>query len=141
MKPVLATCTALFLLCALAQGQAGGAPERVVRRIIDQGLLDGHDHKVIGDMGDAAAVLVTKILAGRDLTTGNIDGVLVVFESSFVDPRFVSTAADREPRTALLVLKYLDASTADPALRKRISETREHVQHRYVRFLQDQPQK
>lgn len=140
MRLALVTCVGL-LLCGLGEGQAGNNPEHIVQRIVDTGLSDGHDQKVIGYMGDAAAVLVTKILAGRDLTSMNVDGALVVFQSSFADPGFVDIVADRQPRTALFVLKCFDSSTSDPALKKRIEETREYVQQRYAKFIHDQTQK
>jgi hypothetical protein len=140
MRLALATCVWL-LLCGVAHGQAGTDAEHVIRREIDTGLFDGHDTKVIGGVGDAAAVLVTKILGGRDLTTPDIDSVLIVFHDSFADPSFVNIAADREPRTALFVLKRFDSSTSDSALKERIEETREYVQQRYAKFIRDQTQK
>ena len=123
------------LLPAIATCQAGNDPEHVIRRMIDSGGYEGHDDKVIGPMGDAAAVLVTKILAGRAPTSRDIDMSLLVFDSSFADPSFVNIEADREPRTTLFVLKCFDSSTNDPALKKRIEEARQYVQQRYAKFV------
>src|ERR1700730_4329011 len=135
MRIAIVMCMAL-LLCGSFRGQAGNDVEHVIRRIVDSGISDGHDQKVIGTMGDAAAVVVTKILAGRNLTALNIDGALVVFESSFAYPHFVSIVADREPRTTLFVLRCLDSSTSDPALKKRIEEAKVYVQQHYTRSMQ-----
>jgi len=99
-------------LASLAYSQVGNEPEHIIGRIVDTGISEGHDQKVIGRLGDAGAVLVTKILAGRDLTSGTIDNSLVVIEGSFADPSFVESAADRQPRAALLLLRYLDLSTS-----------------------------
>jgi hypothetical protein len=49
---------ALFLLfptCGWCQKNM--TPEEAIRRIINSGLLEGHDQKIIGGMGDAAAVI------------------------------------------------------------------------------------
>lgn len=135
MKLTLAVCLG-FILSSVAYSQAVNDPGLIIRRMIDTGFFEGHDQKVIGRMGDAGAVLVTKILAGRDLTPNTIDNALVVIEGSFADPSFVETAHDRQPRTALLVLRYLDLSTNDAALKKRITDTVKYVEDRYTASLQ-----
>jgi hypothetical protein len=119
-----------------AYGQTTSDPEHVVSRMIYGGVFEGHDQKVIGGLGDAGAVLVTKALAGKELTSGNVDGALEVIYGAFADPSMVSNAADRQPRTALLVLRYFDLSTTDAALKKRIADAGKYVQGRYTAFLQ-----
>ena len=57
--------------------------EHIIRKNIDQGMLEGHDTKVIGGIGDPAAVVITKVLTGRDLTTQQIDNTLVVLNEAF----------------------------------------------------------
>jgi hypothetical protein len=135
MRLTFAMCVCV-LLPAIATCQTGNDPEHVIRRMIDSGGFEGHDQKVIGPMGEAAAVLVTKILAGRNLSSKDIDMALLVLEGSFADPSFVKLEADREPKTALFVLKCFDSSTNDPALKKRIAEAREYMQQRYAKFIQ-----
>ena len=103
--------------------------------MIDTGFSDGHDQKIIGRLGDTGAVLVTKILAGRDITPNAIENALVVVEGSFADPSLVEATGDRQPRTAMFVLKHLDLSTNDVALKKRIADTTKHVQDRYAASL------
>lgn len=134
MKLTVAIFAAL-ILSSLVYGQTGGDPERVIRRIVDAGVSEGYDQKVIGGLGDAGAVILTKILAGRDLTRSTIDGGLVVIQSVFADPTFVEAAGDREPRTALLLLRYFDLSTNDAALKKRIADTVKYVRDRYAASL------
>jgi hypothetical protein len=125
-----------LLLSGSAYGQTGNDPEHVIRQVIDSGFLDGHDRKVLGRLGDAGAVLVTKILAGREPTPGAIGGALLIIVESFADPSFVESAPDREPRTALLVLRYLDLSTNDLELKNHIVDTRKYIQDRYAASLQ-----
>ncbi len=135
MKLTLAICASL-ILSSIAYGQTVNSPEHVIRRIVDSGVSEGFDQKVIGGMGDAGAVLVTKIIAGRVLTSRTIDNALVVIEESFADPTFVEVADDRQPRRALLLLRYLDLSTNDAELKKRIADTTKYVQDRYAASLQ-----
>ncbi len=135
MRFTLAICLSL-VLSSVVHGQAGkNDPEQVIKRMIDTGFSDGHDQKIIGRLGDTGAVLVTKILAGRDITPNAIENALVVVEGSFADPSLVEATGDRQPRTAMFVLKHLDLSTNDVALKKRIADTTKHVQDRYAASL------
>jgi hypothetical protein len=127
MRATLVICLAV-ILSALGNAQAGSDPERIIRRIVDDGISEGHDQKVIGGLGDAGAVLLTKILADRDLTSNTIDNALVVIDSVFADSNLVETVDDRQPRTALLLLRYFDLSTNDAALKKRIADAVKYVQ-------------
>src|ERR1700730_17836489 len=47
-------------------------PEEIISRIIDKGMLDGHDNKMVGGIGDAAAAIVTKVVRGRSLSSDEI---------------------------------------------------------------------
>jgi hypothetical protein len=134
VKATLAICLSL-ILSGVAHGQAGNDPEQVIRHIIDTGFIEGHDQKVIGRLGDAGAVLATKVLADRNLTPKTIGGALIVVENSFAEPKLAEVTADREPRTSLLLLKYLELSTSDAESRKNIVDTRKYVQDRYATFL------
>lgn len=106
-------------------GQAVATPEEVVQRMISCSCLEGHDSKVLGGMGDAAAVLVTKVVAGKHLTTNEIDSVLTILNTSFGGE--FKNVSDREPRTALFILQLCDLSTRDPELKKRIAQSRQYV--------------
>ena len=107
--------------------------EEIIRRNIDQGWFDGHDAKVIGGIGDAAAVVVTKVLAGRDLTAQQIDNTLAVLNEAFGG---VESGPDAEPRTALFVLRALELSTNDAQLRGRIAQTKKYVQEEFSKSKQ-----
>jgi len=124
---------AILLVACSTPGQ-NLSPEQVIQRIVDRGISEGQDHKIIGGMGDAAAVLITKILAGRSLGTANIDNVLVVLDSTFADPGMIA-ASDREPRTALFVLRCLDSSTTDTQLKQRIADTRNRIIERFTKYV------
>jgi hypothetical protein len=126
----------LIVVSATVHGQAGNDPEHVIREIVDTGFIDGHSQKVIGPLGDSGAVFLTRVLGGRDLTPKAIDDALEVITESFADPRLIQAASDKEPRTAMLVLKYLDLSTDNVGLKRHVANTRKYVQDRYAAALQ-----
>jgi hypothetical protein len=109
--------------------------DQIIKRIIDSGAFEGHDQKIIGGMGDAAAVTVTKALGERKLTSSEADSVLIVLTSAFADPSMVQDVADREPKTTLLVLQYLNLSASDAQLKARIAETRSYVLEHYGKYI------
>jgi hypothetical protein len=119
----------LFLaLSTPVQAQKSIAPEEAISRIIDSGLLEGHDSKVIGGTGDSAAVTVTRVVTGRNLSPDQIDRVLIVFRMAFVS---VPAGPEAEPKTTLFVLRSLELSTNDAALRGRIAQTRKYVEEEF----------
>src|SRR5215469_5304832 len=101
-----------FILCLLCLSlQATGycqndKGQEVIEKIIKTGAIEGNDIKIIGPMGDAAAVTLTKILGNKELLSNDIDAALWVIGHAFADPTFVKSIPDRQPRTALLVLNY-----------------------------------
>ena len=113
-------------LAFLATGQSQGTvtAEDVIRRNLYQGLIDGHDVGVVGGTGDAAAVIITKVVGGRSLSPSRIDVVLALLNTAFVD---VTPGPDAEPKTALFVLRQLELATNDAQLRGRIAQTRKYI--------------
>jgi len=89
-----------------------------------QGITEGHDDGVVGGTGDAAAVIITKVVGGRSLSPSQIDVVVAVLNMAFGD---VAPGPDAEPRTALFVLRQLDLSTNDSQLRGRVAKTRKYI--------------
>src|SRR5579859_6317002 len=61
-------------------------PEEMIRQMIELRSVEGQMQKRIGNMGDAAAVVVTRILAGDEPRPVDIDMVLTVLDLSFADP-------------------------------------------------------
>lgn len=139
MKATLAIILCLTL-SGTAHAQAANDPEQIVRQVINTGMIQGWDQKVLVRLGDAGAVLATKILAGGNLTPKTISGALLVVENSFAAPKFVEVSADREPRTSLLLIRYLELSTSDSESRKNVADTRKYVEDRYATFLKSNQQ-
>jgi hypothetical protein len=113
-------------LAPLATGRSQGTvtAEDVIRRNVYQGLWDGHDVGVIGGTGDAAAVVITKIVGGRSLSPSQIEMVLLVLNTAFVDE---APGPDAEPKTALFVFRQLELSTNNAQLRGRIAQTKKYI--------------
>lgn len=123
--------TALLAFVALSGVACGQTPtvatEDVIRRVITSGGYDGITDKLLSRMGDAVAVQITRIVAGNDLTDNEIDGALAAIHLAFSDPKLVPESSDRTPRATLFVLRYLNLSAHDPAVRARVEETKAFV--------------
>jgi hypothetical protein len=113
-----------LLISGVVCSQKTSTPQEAIGRIITVGLLEGRDQKVIAGMGDAAAVIVTKVIGDRKLTPSQIDSVLVILNSAFSGTEPVT---EREPRTALFVLQFLELSTKDAQLTKRVADSRHYI--------------
>lgn len=124
-----------LILSVTAWGQTGSDPEQVAKQVINTGMIQGWDEKVLVHLGDAGAVLATKVLSNKNLTSETVSGTLIVIQNSFADPSLVEVAADREPRTSLLLLRYLELSVSDTKSRDNIADTRKYIQSRYAAFL------
>jgi hypothetical protein len=79
-------------------------------------------------MGDAAAVAITKVVSDKDLSPEDIEIILLVVRMSFAAPRIVEIRPDRQPRTTLFLLKYLDGLGIPPDLKRKIAETKRFVE-------------
>ena len=134
---ILVVFSLILAPLATGQSQETTTPEHVIGRILDRGLLEGQDSKVLGGTGDAAAVIVTKLLGGRSLSPAQIDLVLIVLNMSFSE---VAPSPEAEPRTALFVLRDLDLSTSDAQLRGRIAQTRKYVEEEFSKSTKPLPQ-
>jgi hypothetical protein len=111
--------------------------EEIIRRMIETHSVEGQMEKQISYMGDAVAVCVSRILADNALQTADIDMVLVILNSSFTDPSEIKVVADRQPRTTLMVLQYLEFWAKEPEVKKRIADTKKHIHERYAKYLRD----
>ena len=121
-------------MAAWGQTANEGDAQDMIANMIRTGGYSGFVDKELGRMGDAAAVAVTKVLGGTaNLPVDQVDTILTVIHLAFAAPQLVEVVSDREPRTALLVLRYLDLSTSDVALKGRIAEEARHVREQYAK--------
>ena len=133
MKLTLVTA-ALFVFSITSDCQIM-TPEQIIRRTIESGISEGHDQKIIGRMGDAAAVALTKVLAGKELTSQDMDLSLTILGSSFADLESIDDATDRNPRTALFVLQRFDGAASSLGLKTRISEMKSRLLEQHARYV------
>jgi hypothetical protein len=108
--------------------------EETVRRVIQLGGISGWDDKELGRMGDAAAVDVAKFVGGDNLSEQQAGSVLAVLQLAFSSPKLVATPSDREPRAALFVLRYLEATAANAAVKQRVAEARSLILQNYEKY-------
>ncbi len=132
---LLVLCSRSLLGQNTSPNQHALTPEEMIKSIIEEGAIEGVMQKQIGQMGDAAAVAITKVFAGRDLTTSDVDTALVILTYSFAGPESVQIEADRQPRTALLLLRYFDCSIHDPRLKQDIARTKKYLEEHYQKSL------
>jgi hypothetical protein len=127
MNGLMSVCVWILL----GQAVSGQTPERATRQSIEailrSEMWDGHVTKELRRTGDSTAVQITKIISDKGLGNLEIETVLDMLDASFSDPSSIEAVPDREPRTTLFVLRYLDCSTQDAALKRKVAETRRHI--------------
>jgi hypothetical protein len=126
---ILLVSVGLFPLQAPpAYCQSGNDPNHVIERIIETGTIEGHDAKVIGGMGEAAAVKLAKVFSDRDLRQQDVGGGLWILADAFAGDRCFSFDSDRKPWAAFLLLRYFDLSTTDAKVKKQIADVRKGIE-------------
>ena len=110
-----------MLLCTLLAQARDDSPETDIRDALNpqsdfygSGIMD----KRVSRMGDAAAVAITKVVAGKPLDTATIDRLLAILQTAFSAPQIVENESDRAPRSALFVLNSLNHQTSSPKQKK-----------------------
>ncbi len=106
-------------------------PDRDVAAFLkmwESGIVSGPIPNYVNREGDAAAVALTRVISGRVLSPTEVRGCLAVLASAFARPLIVNNKLDREPRTALFVLGYLDSVTTDKELKRVIAATKSAIQ-------------
>lgn len=131
----------LMLACVLFVGPSAAVCqvsvqenlENIVRGFLNQkpGLIfiEGPMEGPLNRGGDAAAVAITKVVGGRDLSSDGITRILLLIHMSFAAPRIIENPSDRQPRTTLFILKYLSTLPISPELKKKIAESEQFVKH------------
>lgn len=130
----IALLAALFLMTRMCTSQTGvhfeDAEHAVRNMLAHPGGYTGSDIKNLSRLGDASAVAITKILRGDTVSPGQVNQILVILSLSFQAPKGIENPRDRDPRTTMFLLKYLECSTSDPTVRQRIANTRASMQPR-----------
>ncbi len=107
-----------------------GVPEHVVKAALNpksEVIYSGVMRKQLMPMGDAAAVAITKVLAGERTSADTVDRILLIIEFSFDSPEAIVNQADQKPKTALFVLTSLDQQPLSMEQRKHLAELRKKL--------------
>ena len=102
-------------------------PEHVVKVALNpksEAIYSGVMRKQLMPMGDAAAVAITRVLAGKRPQSDTVDRVFLIIEFSFDSPEAIVNQADRKPKTALFVLASLDQQALSTKQKKHLIELR-----------------
>jgi hypothetical protein len=130
--PYVATLVAcLVVLVVLPSSSAAqeldGVPDHVIKAALSPNsevIYSGIMRKQLMPMGDAAAVAITRVLAGKRLHPDTVDRVLLIIGFSFDSPETVVNQADQKPMTALFVLAALNQQALSTEQRKRLGRQR-----------------
>ena len=104
-----------------------GVPEHVVTAALNpksEVIYSGVMRKQLIRMGDAAAVAITRVLAGKRPQSDTVNRVLLIIEFSFDSPEAIVDEADQNPKTALFVLASLDQQALSTEEKKHLTELR-----------------
>lgn len=128
---IIAILVACAVFSVLPNGSSAqeldGVPEHVVKVALNpksEAIYSGVMRKQLMPMGDAAAVAITRVLAGRRPQSDTVDRVFLVIEFSFDSPEAIVNQADRKPKTALFVLASLDQEALSTEQKKHLIELR-----------------
>lgn len=112
--------------------------ERAVQLVLKQaanGFYSGTGEKELVSTGDASAVAVAKLFAGKEVTDADVRTILWVVRSSFERPEIVEVADDRQPRAALFLLNSLKHMTTNEKLQADIATTASFLKDQYARYI------
>jgi hypothetical protein len=107
----------------------------------EQGRYNGIMVKSLGRLGDASAVVLTKLLTDKPIADADIPPILLVVRLSYDSPEGVEEATDREPRTTLYLLRSLSQATKDPKIVASIEEAATYVKSQYATYVRTHPNK
>jgi hypothetical protein len=122
---VLVACLAIIVVSPRSSSaqELDGIPEHVIKAGLNpksEVIYSGIMRKQLTRMGDAAAVAITRVLAGERPLPDTVDRILLIIESSFDSPEAMANQADQQPKTAPFVLASLDQRHLSVNQRKRL---------------------
>ena len=132
-------CIAVSALCSSISRAQANQEETVQRalQIARNGAYTGSQEKLLGRLGDASAVELTKLLADKSLDDAEIQSILLVIRQSYNFPDGIEDAANRKPRATLYLLHSLSWLAKEPKIRSSIEATTAYVKNQYAGYLQN----
>ena len=139
MNRLIVLCLAALLIQS-SQGQTPASGlEETVRVMLYSSMWEGRQVKELRRGGDAVAVALTRVIKDNDLTSHEIEVVLGILKESFFDLASVAESANHEPRTTLIVLRYLDRAVSDRTLKDHIALTKKTIVESFARSALGSP--
>ena len=129
VSTILVACLAVFFVFSDSSSaqELDGVPEHVVEAALNpksEVIYSGVMRKQLTRVGDAAAVAITRVLAGKRPHAETVNRVLLIIEFSFDSPEAIVNQADQKPKTALFVLASLDQQILSVEQKKHLVELR-----------------
>jgi hypothetical protein len=133
MRVILALLFVLFCGIAIAQNEnendARLRQETVQLAFseVSRGMYTSWSEKYLARLGDSAAPEIMKLLQQKKMTTKDAQTAVSLVNMSFATPRIIRNEANRQPRSTLSLLDYLDQNSADSTTKAKIRSTRERL--------------
>lgn len=139
MQRLLLSVVLIALRAALLGQAVPHDAESTVRQALAyaNGGYTSTTEKELARLGDASAVAITKVVAGKPLGEQDVEHMLLIITLSYSGPRVIEASADRNPRTTLLLLNYFDLAISDPKLKAKVATTRAYVKGQYAKWLKE----
>lgn len=146
-RPLLAApliagvCMAASLLSpSLSRAQTNSEKTvQIAMKDAEQGIYEGIVEKMLGRLGDASAVALTKLFAEKPIADSDIPPILLIVKLSYGSPEGIEEATERQPRTTLYLLHSLSQTTKDPKIVTSIEETSVYVKSQYAAYVRTHP--
>jgi hypothetical protein len=134
---VITVCSFLGISSAFVLSETPSNAKNAVQLFLTQashGFYSSTGEKELGRTGDASAVALTKILAGKELTDADIRTAIMVVRFSFENLDGIEDTEERKPMAALFLLNSVSHMTSDPKLRADIQSTRDFAESQYAAY-------
>ncbi|HEY6489022.1 MAG: hypothetical protein WCC26_16290 [Terracidiphilus sp.] len=142
---IAARLLALCAICAAISVPSFSQPSNAIGSVqlaltqLSHGHYSAEGEKGLARNGDASAVAITKVFAGKTLTPAEISNIALVVKQSFEFLGGIENQEDREPRTALFLLNSLSHLTDDPKANADIRSASTFVQSQYSEYIKSEP--
>lgn len=102
------------------------AAEQIVRKMLSDPMrgYSSWEEKDLNKLGDASAVVATKVLDGKTLSVNEIRQALLIVEFSFEAPNLIEVESDRQPKAASILVDKLRRMPAASGLKEDFHGTK-----------------
>ena len=100
--------------------------DQIVRKMLSDPMhgYSSWDEKDLNRLGDASAVVATKLLDGKIVDANEIKQTLLIVEFSFEAPHLIEVESDRQPKAASILVAKLQRMPAASGLKEDFHGTK-----------------